>query len=266
MDLPVARFAAAVRARNPLIHSITNYVVASFQANALSALGASPIMADEPEEAAKLTGLSDGLVVNIGTLNQHSINAMYLSAQAACRKNIPRVLDPVGVGASYLRQHTVHELLQLFRFSAIRGNAGEIAFLAQAGHRSKGIDAGALEADPLQIAQTVARRYQSIVVMTGAEDYITDGHTTYLCRNGHSMMAVLVGTGCIASAVVGAFIAAHNHNMLEAAAAAISFYGLCGETAAASAQGPGSLQTLLLDNLYHLPREAMDQGCRLIRL
>ena len=212
------------------------------------------------------TGLSDGLVVNIGTLNQHSINAMYLSAQAACRKNIPRVLDPVGVGASYLRQHTVHELLQLFRFSAIRGNAGEIAFLAQAGHRSKGIDAGALEADPLQIAQTVARRYQSIVVMTGAEDYITDGHTTYLCRNGHSMMAVLVGTGCIASAVVGAFIAAHNHNMLEAAAAAISFYGLCGETAAASAQGPGSLQTLLLDNLYHLPREAMDQGCRLIRL
>ena len=101
MALPVARFAAAERARNPLIHSITNYVVAPFQANALSALGASPIMADEPEEAAKITGLSDGLVVNIGTLNQHSINAMYLSAQAACRKNIPRVLDPVGVGASY---------------------------------------------------------------------------------------------------------------------------------------------------------------------
>ncbi len=131
-------------------------------------------------------------MVNIGTLNQHSINAMYLSAQAACRKNIPRVLDPVGVGASYSPTHRTR-IAAIVPLQRHRGNAGEIAFLAQAGHRNKGIDAGALEADPLQIAQTVARRYQSIVVMTGAEDYITDGHTTYLCRNGHPMMAVFGG-------------------------------------------------------------------------
>ena len=263
MALPVARFAAAVRARNPLIHSITNYVVAPFQANALSALGASPIMADEPEEAAKLTGLSDGLVVNIGTLNQHSINAMYLSAQAACRKNIPRVLDPVGVGASYLRQHTVHELLQLFRFSAIRGNAGEIAFLAQAGHRNKGIDAGALEADPLQIAQTVARRYQSIVVMTGAEDYITDGHTTYLCRNGHPMMSAITGTGCQLSALTAAFITANPGQPLEAAAAAVCAMGLAGEIAHARLtplDGNATYRNYIIDAIYNMTPEQLEKG------
>lgn len=263
MTLPVARLVAEVRSRNPLVHNITNYVAAPLQANALSAIGASPIMADEESEAEEMTGLSDGLLINIGTLNRHTIAAMHLSMRSAHAKGIPIVFDPVGVAATELRRQTALELLAKHPISIIRANAGEIAFLAGQASLSKGVDAGGTPDNPLDLARSVARRYQCIVAMTGPTDYITDGEHTYACDNGHPMMSVLVGTGCTLSSVVTAFAAVHPDQLLETAAAALAYYGLCGETAAQTAGGPGSLQTNLLDTLHTLSEQQIQQGCRL---
>lgn len=263
MPLPVAEFAAAVRRRNPLVHNITNYVAAPLQANALSALGASPIMADEAAEAAEMTTLADALAVNIGTLNRGSIAAMHASMRAAADKGIPVIFDPVGIGATGLRRQTALELLDAYPVGIIRANAGEIAVLAGVAHQSKGIDAGSVPAAAWDAARRVAVRYRCTVAMTGAADYITDGACAYLCRNGHPMMAALVGTGCTSSSVVAAFAAAEPGRLPQAAAAALAFYGLCGETAAAGAQGPGSLQTGLVDSLYGLDAGAAAAGIRL---
>lgn len=263
MSFSVARLAAEVRQRNPLIHNITNYVTAPLQANALSAIGASPIMADENDEMADMALLSDGLVINLGTLNRRTIATMHTAMAAACAKGIPVVFDPVGVGATALRRQTAHDLLARHPVSIIRANAGEIAFLAESAHQSKGIDAGSAPDNPLEIARAVARRHRCIVAMTGATDYITDGTRTYVCHNGDTMMPVLVGTGCTATSIVAAFAAAHPHNLLAATAAALCYYGMCGEKAAKAAAGPGSLAAALLDALYSLPEEVIEQNSRL---
>ncbi len=263
MPLSVARLVAEVRNRNPLVHNITNYVAAPLQANALSAIGASPIMADEESEAEEMTALSDGLLINIGTLNRHTLAAMHLSMRSAHAKGIPIVFDPVGVAATELRRQTTLELLAKHPVGIIRANAGEIAFLAGQASLSKGVDAGSAPENPLDLACSVAHRYQCVVAMTGQTDYITDGERTYACNNGHPMMSVLVGTGCTLSSVVAAFAATHPDQLLDAAAAALAYYGLCGETAAQAAGGPGSLQTHMLDTLYNLSEQQIRQSCRL---
>lgn len=263
MPLSVARLAAEVRNRNPLVHNITNYVAAPLQANALSAIGASPIMADEEAEVAEMVSLSDGLVINLGTLNRRTVTAMHAAMHAARNKGIPIVFDPVGVGATAFRRETAQALLAQHQVSIIRANAGEIAFLAENIHTGKGIDAGAAPEQPLNIARKVARRYGCVVAMTGAADYITDGIRTYVCHNGDPMMSVLVGTGCTATSIVAAFAATHPDNLLVATTAALAYYGLCGETAAKEAHGPGSLAAAMLDALYRLPEEVIEQGSRL---
>ena len=260
MTLNVASFATAVRTQNPLVHNITNYVAAPLQANALSAVGASPIMADAPEESAQMAALSNVLAVNIGTLHKSSIAAMHLAMQSANEKGIPVIFDPVGVGATAFRQETAQDLLNKHSVSVIRANASEIAVLAQAGQGGKGIDAGEVKADLPALARAVAEKYSCVVAMTGATDYITNGKITYLCRNGHPLMAALVGTGCTASSVVAAFVGAHPNTPLEAACAALSYYGLCGQVAAAVSKGPGSLNAAFLDALYTLSAKEIERN------
>ncbi len=263
MSLSIAQMLANVRSRNPLIHNITNYVAAPLQANALSAIGASPIMADEEAEVAEMAALSDGLVINLGTLNRHTTAAMHTAMSAAAAKGIPIIFDPVGVAATAFRRQSARELLAQHPVSIIRANAAEAAFLADDTLQGKGIDAGGAPEKPLDTARRLAQRYRCVVAMTGATDYITDGSRTYVCHNGDAMMSVLVGTGCTASSVVAAFAATHPHNLLGAATAALAYYGLCGETAARAADGPGSMQAALLDALYRLPEEVIEQGGRL---
>ena len=60
----------------PLVHNITNYVTVNDCANALLAIGASPIMADDIREASDITAISSALVINIGTLNQRTVESM----------------------------------------------------------------------------------------------------------------------------------------------------------------------------------------------
>lgn len=241
-----------VRRVAPTIHNITNYVTATDCANVLLAFGASPIMADEPDEVAEIVALCGGLNVNLGTPNRSTIAAMFAAGRRAVELGIPATLDPVGVGASKLRTETAARLLSEIRFAAIRGNMSEIKTLATGTGATNGVDVGAADATDetnltlnAEIIKSCAKAFGTVVVATGAIDLVSDGEKTAAIRNGSPNAARITGAGCMSSAVLCAFVAANtqktNENRSEneaknavwtAAVAAISAFGVCQELAA----------------------------------
>lgn len=248
-------FLDRVRTRAPLIHNITNYVTAHLCANALLACGASPIMADDPQEAADITAGCDGLVLNLGTLHTHTVPAMLSAGQVAHALGHPVVLDPVGVGASPLRSSTAQMLLDEVGVSVIRGNTSEVKSLTLGASHSHGVDATLTDAreplgQTLALAQTLARQYGAVVAVTGVVDIVADQTRAFFIHNGHPYLSRVTGTGCMLSALIGAYVAASPQQILEATAAAVCTMGVCGELAFARMgprDGNGSYQTYLLD-------------------
>lgn len=242
-----------IRHEKPLIHCITNIVVANFQANGLLAIGASPVMADAVEEVAEIAAVSSAVVLNIGTLKAVSIEAMCLAGKSASSRGIPVILDPVGAGATLFRKSAVLRILSEVDIALIRCNAGELAAIAEVDWQAKGVDAGVGQADLAVAAKEVAQRYNCLVAVTGIQDFVTDGQRTLCISGGHQLMSRVTGVGCLLSAVTGAFLAvAANENRLNAVAAALTFYKRAGEQAAAASTGPGDFGVNLLNALYSL--------------
>ncbi|MDF4362318.1 hydroxyethylthiazole kinase, partial [Vibrio parahaemolyticus] len=103
----------AVRQQKPLVVNITNYVVMNNTANALLAIGASPIMAHSKQEMAEMMSFAGALVINIGTLDSVWTPRMIYSVEQANSNGKIVVLDPVGCGASSLRTETSREIARL---------------------------------------------------------------------------------------------------------------------------------------------------------
>ena len=260
----------AVRQAHPLIHCITNYVTANDCANILLAAGASPIMADAPEEAAEITSRSRGLTLNLGTLHAGRVPAMLAAGRQANAMGVPVVFDPVGAGASAFRAGAARQLLTGVRFAVIRGNLSEIRALAGLDGCPHGVDAGdritpqTLE-DSLELAAALARRTGAVTAVTGEIDLVTDGTAAFCIRNGHPMMRSVTGTGCQLSCLTAAFAAASPARPLEAAAAAVCTMGLCGEIAYARltpADGPAAYRDRILDAVYRLTPAQLEEGAR----
>jgi hydroxyethylthiazole kinase len=243
-----------IRAAAPLVHNITNYVVMNTTANALLAIGASPVMAHAIEEVKEMTGLAGALVINIGTLSASWIEAMLEAGREAGRRGIPVVLDPVGVGATRFRTETALRLLREVAPAIVRGNASEIRALADSGHGTKGVDSTHAAGEALDAARSIAGQFRCVVAVSGATDMIVSDSATMRIHNGHPMMPRVTGLGCTATALTGAF-AAVNSSPLEAAAHAMAVMGIAGEMAAERSPGPGSFQMHFLDALY-LMRES----------
>jgi hydroxyethylthiazole kinase len=240
-----------IRAEAPLVHNITNYVVMNTTANALLAVGASPVMAQAVEEAEEMAGLARALVLNIGTLSGPWIEAMLLAGRAARRRGIPIVLDPVGSGATRFRTATALRLLDDVGPTIVRGNASEIASLVSGAGGTKGVDSTRASDQTVDAARAVAERWHCVVTVSGATDVIVGAAAEVRVRNGHPMMARVTGMGCTASALTGAF-AAVDADPLAAAAHAMALMGIAGEMAAERAEGPGTLQLHFLDALSHI--------------
>lgn len=241
----------AVRSKAPLVHNITNFVVMNNTANALLALGASPVMAHAVEEVADMVKIASALVINMGTLNPQWVEGMLKAGKAAKELGVPVVFDPVGVGATPYRNKVASEILATCSPDYIRGNASEIMALARENVVTKGVDSSATSNDALEAAKRLALETGAVVVISGPEDFITDGQEVVSTKNGSTMMARVTGLGCTASAVLGAF-AAVGSNKLMAAAHAMAVMGLAGEMAADESAGPGTLQLNFLDTLYCL--------------
>ncbi len=157
---------------SPLVHCMTNDVVQTFTANTLLALGASPAMVIETEEASQFAAIASALLINVGTLTQPRAQAMSAAVEQA---QTPWTLDPVAVGALDYRRRFCVELLS-HKPTAIRGNASEIMALAGVANGGRGVDTTDAAANAIPAAQTLARETGAIVVVTGEVDYVTDGH------------------------------------------------------------------------------------------
>jgi hydroxyethylthiazole kinase len=239
-----------IRSASPLVHNITNYVVMNNTANALLAIGASPVMAHAVEEVEDMVNIASTLVINIGTLSQDWIIAMKAAIKAAAARSIPIILDPVGVGATSYRTRTCHELFDQAAPTIIRGNASEIMALTDSSVQTKGVDS-TTDQSPLVAAQNLAKQQSCIVVVSGETDLITDGEKSAYIRNGHAWMPKVTGLGCTATALTGAFAAVQKDPFL-AAAHTMAVMGICGEIAAEKSSGPGSLQMNFIDTLFQL--------------
>lgn len=247
-----------VREKAPLVHSITNYVVMNSTANALLAIGASPVMAHAIEEVEDMVAVALSLVINMGTLSEKWVESMLLAGNAAREKGIPVVFDPVGAGATPYRNRVAASIISVCKPSIIRGNASEIMLLAKGTTSTKGVDSTISSNSALDAGTRLARETGAIVVISGKEDFITDGKIVRSVRNGSALMSKVTGMGCTASAIVGAF-AAVNSDLVEAATHAMTVMGVAGELAAQKAEGPGTMQLYFLDALYNLTPEVLAQ-------
>jgi hydroxyethylthiazole kinase len=247
-----------LRERKPLVHQITNYVVMNETANATLALGALPVMAHAPQEVEEMASVAGALVLNIGTLSDHWIEAMLLAGAAANRKGVPIVLDPVGAGATEYRTETARRLLEVLDIAVVRGNAAEMATLAGREAEIRGVEAIGASGSPADLARATARELGCVAAVTGAVDHVSDGEHGYAVANGHELLGTVSGTGCMATAVTGCFLAVRPEAPVEAAVGALVALGVAGEDAAREANGPGTFHAALYDALYLLDPETLD--------
>ncbi|WP_040209320.1 hydroxyethylthiazole kinase [Neobacillus jeddahensis] len=249
-----------VREEKPLVHNITNVVVTNFTANGLIALGASPVMAYAPEEVADMAKIASSLVLNIGTLNSQTVESMILAGKAANAGGVPVVFDPVGAGATPYRTETAKKILSELSIAIIRGNAAEIANVVGEKWEIKGVDVGETKGNSIDLAITAAKQLQSVVVITGKEDVVTDGENTYVVANGHPLLTKVTGTGCLLTSVIGAFTGVEK-NLLQASVAALAYYGIAAEMAAkqTAERGPGSFQIEFLNQLALVSAEDINE-------
>lgn len=238
------------RTLSPLTHCMTNEVVQSFTANTLLALGASPAMVIEPEEASQFAAMASALLINVGTLTQSRATAMRAAVEQAHLTKTPWTLDPVAVGALEYRRRFCLDLLAL-RPAAIRGNASEILALAGMNGGGRGVDTTDTAIAALPAAQALARQIGTVVAVTGEVDYVTDGQRIVSVNGGDPLMTRVVGTGCALSAVVAASCALQG-DRLDNVASACSWMKQAGQIATEHSTGPGSFIPAFLDALYNL--------------
>ena len=252
-----------LRERRPLVHQITNYVVMNETANATLALGALPVMAHAPEEVEELASIAGALVLNIGTLSRHWVDAMLLAGKAANAAGVPIVLDPVGVGATTLRTETAKRILSEVDVAILRGNSAEVAALAGIEAEIRGVEAIGAEAGNAAIARAAAERLGIVASVTGPVDHVADGSRALAVRNGDPLLATITGSGCMSTALTGCFAAVRRDAPLDAAAYALAALGVAGEDAARTAKGPGTFHAGLYDALYALTPDSLDERARI---
>ncbi|WP_310601334.1 hydroxyethylthiazole kinase [Desulfobulbus sp.] len=251
-----------IRDSKPLIHNITNFVAMDTTANVLLACGASPVMAHADNEVEEMVDLAGALVLNIGTLSDDWLITMIKAGRRASTLGKPIVLDPVGAGATALRTNAAKAILFQTWVSVVRGNASEILSLSGQDGSTRGVDTTHSVADASDEAGRLARELGTTLALTGATDLVTDGRRTLTIEGGHRLMPYVTGTGCSASALVGAFLSVDN-DPLTAAATALAYYAVAGEIAGTRAAGPGTFAIHLLDALYALRPDELEARCRI---
>lgn len=257
---------SGLRAASPLVHHITNYVTVNDCANITLAVGASPVMADDPAEAADMASMAQSLVINIGTLNARTVESMLKAGCAANRAGIPVILDPVGCGATPLRIETTKQILRDIHVDVIRGNISEIACIAGLVSHMKGVDASSEDhgTDAAAVARSVSEMYHTVTAVSGVVDIVTDGTRTFAVENGCAAMSRITGSGCMETSVLGSFCGAHPTQLFEAVLCGMIYMGLCGEIAEEKAGriGLGAFRSALIDAAGNMIAETLFQGAK----
>ena len=257
-----AHLVDSARRKNPLIYHITNDVTGNLSADAVLALGGSPVMSSSPLESAEITAQADALVVNTGTPGRQRVKAMFRAGRRALQEGIPAVLDPVGAGFTSYRNRIIRALVSTGAFSIIKGNASEMAWLAGLGKGARGVDARTEHHAPRDIALLCALRFRRVCVVTGPADIISDGVSLFSVEGGSPMAGIMTGAGCLAASLCGLYLACDT-SPLQAAAAALLVLRTGASRAARSAEGNASFRTGLLDALTMITGEEVLRKGRL---
>lgn len=238
----IAESLARLRAATPRVHCITNSVAQPLTANGLLALGAVPSLTINRREIADFAAGADALLVNLGTLDDERIAAIETALEVVGDAGRGFVLDPVFIDVSPVRCDYAKALIG-HAPAAIRLNGKELS---------------ALSAASTPELAAAARDWKTALAVTGAVDRITDGHSHASLAHGHALMARVTAMGCLASAVIAAFLPVTD-SPLKAAVAGISIVGLAGEIAGETAAGPGTFQTHFIDALAALTPQTLKE-------
>ena len=249
----------SLKARSPVVLNITNYVAMDLTANALLAIGASPIMAHAGAELEEMVSIADAVVLNIGTLDGEWLRSMLAAAKFAASKGKPVVLDPVGAGASKLRTEAAQAILDTGAVRVVRGNASEILALFGGAGGTRGVDSVAASSDAAAVGKRAAEKTQAVITISGEVDYLFAPGRAALCRNGSARMTQVTAMGCTASSLVGAFVGVSADSFVGAFTA-MAVMGIAGEQAAAVSHGPGSFRVAFLDALGNFSLEVFSQA------
>lgn len=263
-----------VRANVPLVHFLTNYVTVNDVANMMLACGGSPIMSDEAQDVEDITSICNATVINIGTLNERTIEAMIIAGKKANELGHPVILDPVGAGASALRTKTTFRLLEEVKFAVIRGNISEIKTVYSGAGTTKGVDADVADTvtkdnlkETAEFAKNLAKTTGAIIAITGAIDIVADENKAFAIYNGVSKMSKITGTGCMLNGVVAGYYVANPDSKLDAVVAAVAAEGLCGEIALERVEkengGTLSLRNYLIDAMSNLDGDTLTKGAKI---
>lgn len=265
MRKKVGALLTEVRKQVPLVHNITNYVTVNDCANVVLAIGASPIMADDKKEVEDITSISAALVLNIGTLNERTVESMLLAGKKANEKNIPVIFDPVGAGASAFRNETTKRILEEIKISILRGNLSELSYIAGLEAATKGVDSAEADNknDSVEVAKKAAQQINGVVAITGVIDVISDGQKVVKIHNGTKMLSKVTGTGCMTSALTGAYAGA-GKDYLTAAVGGVATMAIAGEIAEEKAgdSGLGSFHMAIIDAISKLDFAEIEKRAR----
>lgn len=254
----LAEARAALATSAPLVQCLTNRVVTTITANVLLAVGAAPAMVDNVHEAADFARIASAVLINLGTPDDMTAEAMRLAAEAAAASGTPWVLDPVAVGGLAFRTALAHDLLR-YRPTVIRGNASEVIGLAGAGQGGRGVDstAGSDEAEPA--ARDLAARTGAVVAVSGATDLIVSETGTARIRGGSVLLTRTTGAGCALGGLTAAYTAVTDDPFIAAVAAHLHV-AIAAEEAEALSAGPGSFAVAWIDRLDAVGPDALAAG------
>lgn len=253
-----------VKKKKPLIHHITNVVTVNDCANVTLAIGASPVMATSIREVEDMVKIADCLVINIGTITDPVFESIILAGQAANKKGIPVVLDPVGVGATPYRNEIAEEILNKVSVSIIRGNASEIQALIGGNSTTKGVDAGEVSLDQVTLSYQAAKQFSSVVVVSGKVDTVSDGTNTVQIYNGDPLLTRISGTGCMSASLIGCF--ASFGDFFSAGILGTVVMGIAGErakNALGENDGIGTFRVKLMDEISNINEQILQEGARI---
>ncbi|MBU4562273.1 hydroxyethylthiazole kinase [bacterium] len=250
-----------IRQERPLIHNITNMVAMNDSANIILAIGGLPVMAHAQAEVREMVRVAGALVLNIGTLTSEQIDSMIAAGEEANNLRKPVVLDPVGAGATHLRTESALRLQERIKIDIVRGNHAEVSILAGLKGSIKGVESVGSGKNAVEVARSLARKHNQVVIITGKQDIVTDGKTVIEINNGSPMLGTITATGCMVTSLIATFAAVCNDYVMASTGALVCF-GLAGERAAVKAQGPGSFKVNLFDEVYNLNEKIICKGLK----
>lgn len=254
-----------LREHNPLIHCITNPISINQCANAILAVGARPMMAEHPDEVKEITATAGALLLNLGNITDARLQSIRIAAEVAAAHKIPVVLDLVGVACSSLRRSFAHTLLKQYTPQIIKGNASEIHALYDANYKSAGVDSSTdLNIKKTKkIAISLAKQYNTIILVSGKTDIITDGKAVICMQNGTPQLASVTGTGCMLGALCACYASVADG--MSAAKTACAVLGISGQLSKTD-KGNGSFIQNLIDKLCTLTETEINQYIKMEEL